>query len=97
MKIVYYLKNLKNLPQGVVDFIKRKSKKLEKIEEKEGEGILEIELRKDKETKEKSGIYKVKVIFDTPKRTANIIWGFGKNFYQAINDAFKKLYRSLRR
>ncbi|MFZ8806202.1 MAG: hypothetical protein ACO2OW_01280 [Minisyncoccia bacterium] len=97
MKIVYYLKNLKNLPQDVINFIKRKSQKLSFIEKKEGEGILEVEIKKDKEVKEKNGLYKVKIIFDTPKRTANIAFGLGKNFYQAINDAFKKLIKNIKK
>lgn len=97
MKIVYYLKNFKNLPQDVINFIKKKSQKLSFIEKKEGEGILEIEIKKDKEIKEKIGFYKVKIIFDTPKRAANIVSGIGKSLYQAINDAFKKLFETLKK
>lgn len=98
MKIIYFLKNIKNIPQFIQKFIQKKVIKLEKLVSKEGGGLLEVEIGKTREIKEKKGmVYKVKLFFDTPKRSSLIVLGWGKNIYQAFNTAFKKLINLIKK
>ena len=97
MKLSFKFKNIQSVPSDILSFFKEKFKKIEKITKKEGEAFVNVELIKNKETKENKGLYKVKIFFDTPKRSAIVIYGFGKNFYQAISKAFKKLSSLVKR
>ena len=97
MKIIYFLKNLKT-NKIVIDFIKAKVEKLSKILKKNPnveEGLVEVELAQDKETKFKKGLYKAKVILDLPQQGLVVFQSFGKNIFSAINSAFKKLFSNL--
>ncbi len=97
MKIIYYLKNLK-ITKDISDFILKKAEKLKKfLGRKPEEALVEVELIKDKETRFKKGIYKVKIILDLPKKSLIVAKGIGKNLMSAISDGFKKLFRQIRR
>ncbi len=99
MKIIYYLKNIK-INKAVAEFIKRKTEKVSKLVKKEpkiDEGIVEVELRKDKEAKEKKGLYKVKIILDLPKKSLMVISSTGRNVFEAINTGFKRLISKIRK
>lgn len=96
MKILYYLKNLK-LTESVSNFIQKKVEKLKKFLTKKEEGLVEVELVKDKEIKAKEGFYKIKIILDLPRRSLIVVKAVGKNITQAINNGFKKLFRQLRK
>ncbi|MCS7200953.1 MAG: HPF/RaiA family ribosome-associated protein [Patescibacteria group bacterium] len=95
MKIIYYLKNLKP-SRGIFDFIKRKSEKLDKTLEEHSDILMEVDLSKSKEIKSKEGPYRIKLIIDISRRSLFIAKGAGKNLIEAINLAFKKLFRQLR-
>ncbi len=92
MKIIYNLKNIK-ISKLISNFIKRKFSKLNKTIHPSDEGIVKVELIKDKEVKGKEGTFKAKFILDLPKRSLIIVQGVGKTLFQAIQDAFKKLKR----
>lgn len=95
MKIIYYFKNLR-ITKNLSDFIKKRAEKLNKFFGKNEDGLLEIDITKDKEIKGKEGPYKVKVILDLPRKSLVVAKGVGKNLIQAINNSFKKLFRQLR-
>lgn len=96
MKIIYYLKNLK-LTNEIKNFIHKKLEKLKKFLTKKEETLVEVELFKNKETTAKSGLYKVKIILDLPKKSLIVAKGIGKNMIQAISDGFNKLFRQIRK
>lgn len=96
MKIIYYFKNLK-ITKNLSDLIRKRTEKLNKFFGKNEEGLVEVDLTKDREIRGKEGPYKVKVILDFPRRSLVIAKGVGKNLMQAINNSFKKLFRQLRR
>lgn len=96
MKILYYLKNLK-ITENVKNFLKRKIDKLGRFLTKKEEALVEVELVKNKETTAKSGLYKVKIILDLPKKSLIVAKGIGKNMIQAISDGFNKLFRQIRK
>lgn len=96
MKIIYYFKNLR-ITKSLSDLIKKRAEKLNKFFGKSAEGLVEVDLTKDREIKGKEGPYKVKVILDFPRKSLIVAKGVGRNLMQAINSSFKKLFRQLRR
>ena len=97
MKIIYFLKNLK-ITKDLSGFILKKTERLKKfLKERTEEGLVEVELIKDKESKFKKGLYKAKIILDFPKKSLIVAKGIGKNLVQAINSSFAKLFRQLRK
>ncbi|GIW65197.1 MAG: hypothetical protein KatS3mg093_176 [Candidatus Parcubacteria bacterium] len=81
----------------MTDLIKKRIEKLNKFFIKNEDGLIEIDVSKDREIKGKEGLYKVKLILDFPKRSLVVVRGVGKNLMQAVNNSFKKLLRQLRR
>lgn len=92
MKIIYYLKNLK-VSKAISEFIQKRLSKLDKVVPEKEEGLVEVELIKDKEVKNKEGLFKAKFIVEIPKKSLIIVQGVGKTLFQAIQDGFKKLKR----
>ena len=96
MKIIYFLKNLRFSQAGIL-FVKKQTEKIKRILKREKEALVEVELAKDKEIKNKEGAYKTKIILDLPRKSLIVAKGVGKSIFQALNDGLKKLKRQLRR